>query len=170
MELLGIGKQDKLSRYNLNQLIEESLALFEHDLKTKNIKLITNLSSILPEIEIYPNRIKQVFLNLILNTLEAMPKGGELRISSNVVFYNNKKYLQLEFRDTGPGIPRDKKDLIFDPSYTTKNSKGMGLGLFISKNIIEEHGGKIEVDSEKMRGTRFIIRFPIQLMDRIKVA
>lgn len=162
MELLGIGKKEQSQSCNLNKILEELLAAIENDLKLKNIKLITRFSSPIPEIEIFPQRMKQVFYNIIFNAMEAMPKGGELRIATRLEQINNKKYLLLEFSDTGLGIPDEKRKEIFTPTYTTKDDKGLGLGLYITKNIVEDHGGEIEVESRQGSGTRFKIRLPIE--------
>jgi len=103
--------------------------------------------------------MQQVFLNLLLNARDAMPEGGRLDISVKQV--NN--HVEMVFADTGNGIDAENKDKVFDPFFTTKGpAKGTGLGLSICYSIIKDHGGSIEIDSARDRGTRFIIKMPVE--------
>ncbi len=129
-------------------------------LKSSNINTLINLNANTP-IQADPNQLKQVLLNLILNAIDAMPKGGTLNIitrsSSAVIASETKQSLIIEISDTGCGI--DSKDLpyIFDPFFT-KKVKGTGLGLAITQGIIEKHGWKINVESKINQGTAFKIK------------
>jgi signal transduction histidine kinase len=106
-----------------------------------------------------PDQIQQVFLNLLLNASDAMPDGGRLSISIK----HSDGFAEMVFSDTGSGIDPDVKGKIFDPFFTTRGPvRGTGLGLSISYSIIKDHGGTIEIDSNKGEGTSFIIKLPIE--------
>ena len=104
--------------------------------------------------------MKQVFLNLILNSIEAMPNGGTLTVSTNLFSSGDKESVIICVRDSGCGIPEKDIPHIFEPFYSTKE-KGTGLGLSISYSIIKEHQGEIKVESEIGKGTRFEIELPL---------
>jgi len=107
------------------------------------------------------HHLQQVFLNLILNAIAAMPEGGTLRVRSHVPA-DAVGPLCVEIQDTGMGIPEDQIDRIFDPFYTTKAvGQGTGLGLSVSFNIVKEHHGTIEVESIPGAGTTFRVHLPI---------
>ena len=112
------------------------------------------------------NKIEQVFTNVILNALDAMPDGGVLSIASQNSA-DNKEVIVI-FTDTGCGIPDEKLDKIFDPFFTTKGTKGTGLGLAVSFGIIEQHEGKISVESNIDEGTVFKIQIPVKSMKSTK--
>ncbi|MCP4151622.1 MAG: ATP-binding protein, partial [bacterium] len=107
--------------------------------------------------DINPTRLQQLVMNLCINAVHAMPEGGELRISLSM---NKEKEILLEISDTGSGIKKESLDKIFDALYTTKEEgKGTGLGLFVVKQIVDEHNGKIAVHSEPGKGSTFSITF-----------
>jgi two-component system NtrC family sensor kinase len=122
-----------------------------YTMKNENIEIIKNM---LPsDIEVYgdSNRLKQVFLNMMQNAREAMPNGGVIYLSTNLVHDNS---VLIQFRDTGCGISNDQLDKIFCLSYTTKaEGKCAGLGLSVCKTIIKEFGGSIDIDSKVGVGT-----------------
>jgi len=108
--------------------------------------------------------VQQVFVNLLLNAIQAMPGGGEWVIQVRVVSDPEKegaesRFLQVRLRDSGPGIPTQDLERIFDPFYTTK-AQGTGLGLSVVHQILREHEGRISVESEPGQGTTFIIHLP----------
>jgi signal transduction histidine kinase len=115
-------------------------------------------------IKIDANRMKQAFLNLFLNSIEAMPSGGTLTVSTNLCSSGASKSVLIYVKDTGMGIPDESLKRIFEPFYTTKE-KGTGLGLAIVYSIIKEHQGNIRVESEVGRGTMFVIELPAQKLD-----
>ena len=112
-----------------------------------------------PALKIDPDQIQQVFLNLVLNARDAMPEGGSL----DIAIRQSNGHVEMMFADTGRGIAPEVKDKIFDPFFSTKGpTKGTRLGLSICYSIIKDHGGTIEIDSEQGKGTRFIIRIPVE--------
>ncbi len=151
--LLEFTKQTPRSRkiFDINQVIEDVITMIGYTMKNENIEIIKRM---LPsDIEMYgdSNRLKQVFLNLMQNAREAMPNGGAIYLSTNLVHDNS---VLIQFRDTGGGISKDQLDKIFCHSYTTKaEGKGAGLGLSVCKTIIEEFGGTIDLDSKIGGGT-----------------
>lgn len=141
---------------NINDVIENTIRLIQYDKKAKDIVIIKELSYSLPQININENQLSQVFINLILNALDAMPGGGKIIIKS----YIENNNIIIDFEDTGIGISKENLSKIFDPFYTTKE-KGTGLGLAVSYNIIKKINGTITVDSELGKGTIFKITLPI---------
>lgn len=152
-------KPPSLKECSMPDLLQETIALLKNNQAFKeNISLDLDLPPALPQLEIDPDQIKQVFWNLSLNACQAMPEGGRLRIQ---VFASSNNNLLIEFADTGMGIDLNNMKKLFTPFYTTKE-KGMGLGLSIACRIIEEHKGKIEVMSAPGEGSIFRIYLPLQ--------
>ncbi|HLV00591.1 MAG TPA: ATP-binding protein, partial [Acidobacteriota bacterium] len=144
---------------NLNSLMMDTLSLLEHQLKKGNIDVHFKLDSTLPRTVGHAGKLQQVFMNLFLNAKDAMPNGGELDIST----YQEDSEIIVEVHDTGMGISRDDIKKIYDPFFTTKEvGKGTGLGLSISYGIIQEHSGRIDVDSSPGRGTTFRLSLPVR--------
>ena len=158
--LLEFSRQSppEKTRSNINELIERTTQLLENQASFQNVKIIKNLDGRLPLIEVDKTKIQQVFWNLMLNACAAMPKGGNLTISSRLE--DDSKYVEIVFIDTGLGIPRENIIRLFDPFFTTKSS-GTGLGLAISYGIIQQHDGKIEVKSEVGQGSVFTVKLPV---------
>ena len=116
----------------------------------------------LPKIAVDGSQMMQVFVNLIINGIEAMPEKGKFIVSARQVKNTEGKgRLELSFRDSGHGIPAGEIDHIFDPFYTTKAVCNTGLGLSISKGIIDMHGGIIYAESENEKGTNVVVNLPI---------
>jgi two-component system NtrC family sensor kinase len=143
---------------DINEIINHTLQLLENQTSFQNISITKKLNQNLPQIRVDKDKVEQVFWNLMINASEAMPGGGTLNISSQ--FSTDKKYIEIEFIDTGKGIPKVNINKLFDPFFTTKSS-GTGLGLAVSYGIIEQHQGKIEVKSELGQGSVFTISLPI---------
>ncbi|NQT25871.1 hypothetical protein HQ585_10980 [candidate division KSB1 bacterium] len=142
---------------NVNKLLRESVAMHHPKLNEKEITIHMDLTDNVPDIEVDPYQLQQVFSNLILNAHDALPDSGQLRIISRI----KKNQVCLSFSDNGPGIPEDLIDQVFDPFFTTKEvGKGTGLGLFISYSIIEVLGGTIEIHSKPGKGTQIDIEIP----------
>jgi PAS domain S-box-containing protein len=147
---------------NLNQVIRDTLSLLEHQFKTAQIQLEIELAGELPPIHGNPGKLQQVFLNLLLNAKDAMPGGGRLRVSTLV-----NGHVEAVIADSGSGIAPENLKRIYDPFFTTKTMpkpgerRGTGLGLSVSYGIIQEHAGKIHVESAVGAGTTFHLEFPL---------
>ena len=143
-------------------VIEETLSFIDHQLKLKHIKLVKQFSPGLPKVTVDSNQIKQVFLNLLLNSIDAINDRGTITISAEKVSSApGESHLQITLADTGCGIPKDRIEKVFDPFYTTKDNSGnTGLGLSIAKGIIDKHHGTVQIESESEGGTCIIIALP----------
>ncbi len=145
---------------DVNGVIDRCVRLVQHQLELNNVELTTELESDLPNAYCDPAQIEQLLLALVMNAIEAMPRGGNLRLRSR--WMGGEVELQVE--DDGPGIPQDLLPHVFEPFFTTKEGgHGVGLGLAISKGVVERHHGTIEVKSAPGKGTRFTIRLPIDV-------
>jgi len=150
---------------NLNQVIRDTLSLLEHQFKTAQIIVDLELAEELPSIHGNPGKLQQVFLNLLLNAKEAMPGGGRLRVATLANRRDN--CVAALVNDSGTGIAPEHLKRIYDPFFTTKNvpragdRRGTGLGLSVSYGIIQEHAGKIHVESAIGAGTTFHLEFPL---------
>ena len=141
---------------DLNAIIDRCVRLVQHQLTLKNVELHLNLFKDLPAVRCDPGQIEQVILALMMNAIDAMPNGGNLSIASRIG--RATEDVQIEVRDDGVGMPRDVLAKMFEPFFTTKeHGRGLGLGLAISRNIVDRHGGRIEVSSEPGHGTVFTI-------------
>jgi signal transduction histidine kinase/putative methionine-R-sulfoxide reductase with GAF domain len=141
---------------DLNRLVHDVLGLVGQQLEQNRISTKLDLQPELPTILAIPNNVRQVLLNVILNAVDAMPDGGQLRISTE---QQAGGWAGVTITDTGRGIPAEHVSQVFEPFFTTKEN-GTGLGLAISYGIIEAHGGHIDVESEVGKGSAFSIRFP----------
>jgi len=145
---------------DLNQVVRDTLSLLEHQFKTAQILVDLELADELPAIHGNPGKLQQVFLNLLLNAKDAMPGGGRLRIATLV-----NGHVEAVISDSGSGIAPEHLKRIYDPFFTTKNlpgdRRGTGLGLSVSYGIIQEHAGKIHVESVIGAGTTFHLEFPL---------
>lgn len=154
---LGFVKQKSsdFSDVNLDDLIGRVLSLAAFDIKTANIVLHREMLENLPAVKADRALLEQVFLNLIINAVHAMPDGGEIRISGRT----DEQYTEVMIWDKGGGIPAGIQARIFDPFFTTKEH-GTGLGLSIAYNIVKTHGGRLFFNSSEGRGTLFTVRLP----------
>jgi PAS domain S-box-containing protein len=156
-QMLGFARRaGEVDWVDVNQLLEETLVLLEKKLKQQRIHVAKNLDTALPLVRARADQLRQVFLNLILNAQQAIEGGGEIQISTA----RNEQALQpsilVQLSDTGVGIPQDDMGRIFDPFFST-GKKGTGLGLWVTQDIVRQHGGRIEVNSGVGRGTVFSI-------------
>ena len=142
---------------DVNELLEHVLTLSRNQCQEHGVEVVWRKSEGLPSLSLVPDRIQQVFLNLILNAVDALPEGGLLEISTART--NQPEGIRVAFSDSGVGIARDVLPRIFDPFYGTK-PQGLGLGLFISQDIVKQHGGRIDVDSQLGEGTTFTVWLP----------
>ncbi|MGE5237679.1 MAG: ATP-binding protein [Chloroflexota bacterium] len=140
----------------VNDVIESSIVLIQYDKKAREIAMNRELDPSLPMVTADKNQLSQVFVNLILNAIDAMPEGGTLTVKS----FLRGGDVVVQFQDTGVGIPQEDLIKIFDPFYTTKE-KGTGLGLAVSYNIVKKMNGTLTVESQTGRGTIFTITLPV---------
>ncbi len=167
----------QLEHSNVNNIINKTLPLIEHQMSVRNIKIRKDLLRNIPEINIDRNQIQQVLINILLNSCQAMPEGGEVKIktyrktiskigwkdgrSSSDYFELGDRAIIIEIEDTGRGIPEEHLTKIVDPFFTTKRSeKNAGLGLSICQTIIDNHRGTIQIESKLKKGTKVMITFP----------
>ena len=140
-------------------MIEKAVAGIEREDKKFKIEITSTIQNEPPPFEFDENTIQQVLFNLLINAQQAFEKDGRIEIILNTISSKNKKYATIIISDNGPGIEGDTRQ-IFEPFYTTK-STGSGLGLAICKQIIEKHGGRIELKTEIGKGTSFGIYLPL---------
>jgi len=145
-------------RASLQSLIQHSLKMIERQASAKQIRVLPHLPSEIREVNLDPDGINQVLLNLYLNAVEAMDPGGTLSVSLSVD--DGPAWVKIMVSDTGSGIRKDDVEHIFDPYFTTKQT-GTGLGLAIVHKIIEAHGGEVRVESEIGRGTTVTVLLPV---------
>ena len=162
---------------DINQLIQKTLNLLRHQADISNIILKEEYAHDLPTIIVDADQLKQVFINLIKNAFDAMPKGGTLAITTLAHLWDelsspggfhekepafSSKMIEIRFKDTGMGISKENVNKIFDPFFTTKEEMGTGLGLAVSYGIIERHSGRLEVFTDKGEGATFVIKLPVK--------
>ncbi|HZP24301.1 MAG TPA: ATP-binding protein [Terriglobales bacterium] len=143
---------------DLNQVIDRCLRLVQHKLEMAGIQLNLDLAAELPPAHCDPAQIEQVVLAMVINAIDAMPQEGNLWVTTRTA----GNTMELVIRDDGVGIPDEHLPHIFEPFYTTKESGGSGLGLAVSQNIVERHGGHIAVQSAVGQGTTFKIVLPVE--------
>ncbi len=152
----------EFAEIDLNKVINDTLALLEHQFKVAQVKVDSDLHGELPPIQGNCGRLQQVFLNLFLNAKDAMPGGGVLHVTTQ-----NGEFVSVRVADTGTGIAQENIQRIYDPFFTTKNAskegqnRGTGLGLSVTYGIIQEHAGNIRVESRQGEGTTFTLDFPL---------
>ena len=163
-ELLDFSNPEKfpLKTLAINDLITKILKLIKSDLANKNIKLILNLTPESLVNRVNEKRLKEAFLNIIVNALEAMPNGGDLEIATNNISKKeHEEYLRIKFADTGIGMSEEIKLKIFNHFFSTKPT-GTGLGLSVVNRVIKAHNGFIEVESQIGKGTTFLLNLPLK--------
>ncbi|MGD8867128.1 MAG: ATP-binding protein [Gemmatimonadales bacterium] len=144
---------------SVNEVVDSTARLVGNELKLGGIELNLDFGDDLPRIRGNPRNLQQLFLNLFLNAIQAMPDGGSLDVRATV---NGDGFLRVDVSDTGVGIPAQDLDKIFEPFFTTKEpGKGTGLGLSVAYGIIEKHHGRITVQSEVGRGSTFSVFLPL---------
>ncbi|MGD1075634.1 MAG: ATP-binding protein, partial [Thermodesulfovibrionales bacterium] len=177
--LLGFSRKTTAEKtlVNINALIENTISMVRNQAKFHNIKFNLALDDAIPSIDADQNQLQQVFLNLCINAADALNERGQLTISTRLVAAatdsatpwfkrgypeEGAEQIEIEFTDTGPGVPAELLGKIFEPFFTTKPvGKGTGLGLSVSYGIVKKHGGNIFARSEPGKGASFFIRLPI---------
>jgi two-component system NtrC family sensor kinase len=165
--LLGFSRKTSAEKtfVNINSLTENTISMVRNQAKFHNIKFNLAFDASIPQISTDPNQLQQVFINLLINAADAMNERGQVTVATRVSADTStgKKYVEIEFTDTGPGIPEEHLGKVFEPFFTTKPvGKGTGLGLAVSYGIVKKHGGNIFVRSEVGRGASFFVRLPVE--------
>ena len=150
--------EEARSDVDINKFLEGGLLLMEKQLHESGIKLVARYKEGLPLVRVSQNQMRQVFLNILKNALEAMPQGGILSVTTE----QEGVKLKVVIGDTGIGMTEEVRKKIFDAFFTTKEQvKGVGLGLSVCYGIVRDHGGEILVDSEPGKGSVFTVALPI---------
>jgi len=143
---------------DLNQVLHEVMHFLKYEAQKRSIKVVEDYDFRLPQIAADVNRLKQIFINLVMNAFQAMNEGGSLLLRT---FSAEEQFISVQVADTGTGIPKQILPHIYEPFYTTKKTgKGTGLGLFITKKLVESFSGTIIVESTEGEGTCFTLTFP----------
>jgi signal transduction histidine kinase len=162
-DLLSFARpsRPKVVQENMNDVVDGITRILDSEAKEKNVEITRDFASDLPSVWIDREQMKQVFMNLVLNAIQAMKNGGAISISTRPYSKNQAgQFVQVEVRDNGLGIPEENLEHIFDPFFTNKD-EGSGLGLSISHQIVQEHGGYIMVESKVGVGTSFFVNIPL---------
>ncbi|MGQ9510170.1 MAG: ATP-binding protein, partial [Thermodesulfobacteriota bacterium] len=162
-ELLDFARPSdpKLEFEDINSILDGMILLISTESRKKQIRVTKEYDPQLPTIKVDREQIKQVFLNILLNAIEATPINGEIRVKTRSFKKpGGESYIQIEFTDTGCGIPSEYLEEIFNPFFTTKTT-GSGLGLSISNQIVQDHRGYIVVESEEHKGSTFYVNLPM---------
>ncbi len=166
-KLLGFARQpsptnnkDNMIPVNVNESIQKTLALLAYKLDKNQIEQSLHLDDTIPPIKIDQNLLQEILMNLIINSFDALNDGGILTITTSLITENEIKIL---IKDNGPGIEPENLKLIFEPFFTTKDvGEGTGLGLSVSKGIVEAHGGTLKVSSVLGKETVFSVCLPVE--------
>lgn len=161
-DLLHFSKpsQYRMKKESLPELLEAGLKLMRQKIKEQKISVTKDWQKKLPEILMDKKVLLQAYLNLLMNSLEAMPQGGSLKISAAHQRDVNPPRIDIVIEDTGTGIPKELVPKLFHPFFTTKES-GVGLGLSVAEGIIRSHGGHIRFEGKENLGTKVVIEFPL---------
>jgi PAS domain S-box-containing protein len=161
-QMLGFARRPgEVDWVDVNQLLEETLVLLEKKMRQLRIKITKSFDGSLPRIKARADQLRQVFLNLIINAQQAIEGDGEIVISTSRYEQALQPSILVQLTDTGVGIAEDDLTRIFDPFFST-GKKGTGLGLWVTQDIVRQHGGRIEVSSEIGRGTVFSIVLQVE--------
>jgi len=158
--LLDFSRLEPERRYSceIHAILDRALDLLKYQRKTVEVK--REYDQQIPPIPGSASQLEQVFLNLLLNALQAMPRGGTLTIRTTLIRDEGSDQVEIAISDTGQGIPPEHLDYIFQPFFTTRDDGGTGLGLYISRCIVQNHGGSITVDSTVGVGSTFTVLLP----------
>ncbi|GAH99572.1 unnamed protein product, partial [marine sediment metagenome] len=162
-DLLEFARQfePEMRTMNVNDVLGKAVGMTTHPAQLKDVKVITHLTQELPSINGDSDKLQQVFINIIVNALQAMTKGGKLTVSTRLT--EDNEFIEIEISDTGCGIPEEHLSELFDPFFSTKEiGKGTGLGLSVSLGIVQKHNGSINVRSKVGQGSTFIVRLPAE--------
>ncbi|NOY52502.1 MAG: hypothetical protein GXP58_02650 [Deltaproteobacteria bacterium] len=156
------GPARELQEINLSKILERGIAMNRDELKEKEIRVVRRIDPALPRVLGDRGQMEKALMNIILNAAQAMDGKGTLTVVTEPFVKDGMEWVRVEIQDTGTGIPSENLDRIFDPFFTTKESaEGTGLGLSVSRRIVEEHHGTISVKSVEGRGSTFVIQIPV---------
>jgi len=147
-----------ISKNDMNELLEDTIVLIEFDAQEQEVLIEKDFDDDLPPVKGDATKLRQVFLNLLINALDAMPEGGSITVRTR----GFPDHVSIEFSDTGMGIDQEDVPNVFEPFFSTKGDDGIGLGLFVSSSIVKAHDGTIAFESENDAGTSFEVRLPIE--------
>ncbi|RJP67674.1 MAG: sensor histidine kinase [Candidatus Abyssobacteria bacterium SURF_17] len=159
-QLLDFSRQDKpnLRPVDINDILTHTIGFVSKQAIFRNISVETNLGDSMPPVIADPAQLEQVVLDILVNAAEAMPKGGRVFVTSCA--NSSTREVEVAINDTGPGITKDNLQRVFEPFFSTKGGKSMGIGLAVSWNIVNQHGGRLEADSKPGEGATFRIVLP----------
>jgi signal transduction histidine kinase len=169
-QLLGFVRKKKPEQkpLNISTLLETTLDFLDQKIQKQRVRVVKRMEENPSVVTGDADQLQQVFLNLLLNAIQSMPQGGELRLSSDARWISKegledgqRQYVEIRVEDTGTGMGKDVIENIFNPFFTTKEKeKGTGLGLTVSQGIIQDHEGWVEVESEVGKGSVFRVYLP----------
>ncbi|HLY60600.1 MAG TPA: ATP-binding protein [Terriglobia bacterium] len=162
-DFLAAGRQapPALAPCDLRQTLDQAIALVEKQAHSQDITLRVEMPADMPILQADAGQMKTCFLNILTNAIQAMPSGGQIQVSALRISDNGHPgSLQLRFADSGPGIPLENRERVFNQFYSTK-ATGFGLGLAITKKIVEDHGGRIHADESNTHGTLIVVELPL---------
>ena len=152
-------RDPKAKTIDLNTLLDKTIALVENQSMFHNISIVKDYKTDLPPVTVDPSQLQQVFMNIVINAVDAMEGWGTLTLRTKVDEVSGT--VDVSFQDTGCGMAKETLDRIFEPFYTTKDvGRGTGLGLSISLGLVQRNGGEIRVYSQPGEGSRFIVALP----------
>jgi len=161
-QMLGFARQPgEVDWVDVNQVLEETLVLVEKKLKQSKVRVVRRFDEALPKIRARSDQLRQVFLNLIINAQQAIHGEGEIGISTSIYEQSLQPSIVIQMSDSGVGINEDDQARIFEPFFST-GKKGTGLGLWVTQDIVRQHGGRIEVSSKVGKGTAFSIILQVE--------
>ena len=162
-DFLAVGRQTppQVAPCNLKPVVEQAARLVEKQANAQDIRIVNALPVDLPVLQADAGQLKTCFLNILTNSVQAMPNGGSIFIEARPIQNGNiEPGVQLSFRDTGPGIREEDREKIFTPYFSTK-ATGFGLGLAITKKIVEDHGGRVFVSGNNGPGAEMVLELPL---------
>ena len=163
-DFLAVGRQTppQIAPCDLKATVEQAIGLVEKQAKAQDIRIVASFPHDLPVLQADAAQLKTCFLNILTNSVQAMPQGGSISIQSKAFLQGSgDPWLQLRFHDSGPGIPKGDREKIFAPYFSTK-ATGFGLGLAITRKIIEDHGGRVFVAEQNAPGVDMVIELPLR--------